>query len=73
MAVHWLTGVIGMQSSGFSGGTVSGRTDASSTWETLLASNKNTVNIGAIVTASGAAPTGPTQLSINGVQCSVSG
>lgn len=64
---------LAMQSSGISEGSVSGVTEAGSTWQTLLPGSRNTVNIGAIITASGAAPAGPTQLSINGVACALTG
>jgi len=60
---------VGMQAS-LAGGRVSGTTDSSQDWETLLPNSRNTVNVGGIL--SGSVNTlSPVSVLINGVQCTL--
>lgn len=57
----------------FSGGTATGNSEGNNVWESLMANRKNTVNMGAVISAQGSDPSGPTSFSINGQACSLTG
>lgn len=62
-----------LQLNNFSGGTVTGNTEGSNSWESLVANRKNTVNMGAVISSDGTNPGGPTSFSVNGSPCTVTG
>ena len=62
-----------LQVDSFATGVITGNTESTNGWETLLANSKNTVNAGAIIQTGTSTSFGPTSLSINGTPCALRG